>query len=303
MAGRGSLEERQCCSYHEIMAMFPGVYVVGTVPLIATSVACVVAEAGLRALRDVLAVPAEETLSPANRPADHKIVFDIPFDSKEIGWSFNRRWTDSRYLDLVSDTTAPYSKPNGIEFGYPSGFSDMVSPARASKAFGPKREIYVAYWARISKPWQYHRSTVNKLFFVGTNANPRLGNEVVITLKGSSEANAQVVVGVQTPANHGVGTRNGYYQPNMSQPGFMLGVWHLIEVRAVQNTSGLPNGKLTWWVDGEMVGHHTNVLFNRSGDAFFDGIILDPNWGGQKSPPKAQRDWIRVDHLLVTGRN
>jgi hypothetical protein len=283
--------------------MFPGAYVAGTLPLLATSVACVVAEAGLRVLRDVLAVPAEESLSPANRPADHQVILDIPFDSKNIGWPSNRRWSDRQYLDLITDTTAPQSRPNGIEFVFPPGFSDLGSPARASRSFAPRRELYVAYWAKISKPWQYHSSSVNKLFFISTNANPQLGNEVVVTLKGNSEAGAQIMVAVQTPANKGGGTVNGYYVANMSRPGFALGVWHLIEIRAIQSTGGVPNGSLTWWVDGRMVGNHTNVLFNRSKSALFDGLTLDPNWGGQKSPPKAQRDWIRVDHLLVTGKD
>jgi hypothetical protein len=246
--------------------------------------------------------PPVVSLAPLNRPSTHTNIFDINFDSRFIGWSTNAKWEDPTYLQEVSDAGAPRTKERGLEFVFPVGFSDLTSPARASRAFTAKREVYAAYWIKISKPWQYHTSSVNKLFFIGTNASSSLGNEVVVALKGTSESGAQIQVGVQTPANWGAGTRNGYYEANANQPGFSLGRWHLIEVHAVQNLGGLPNGKLTWWVDGVMVGRHTNVLYNANGDAFFDHFILDPNWGGQGSPTKTQRDWIRLDHLLVTGR-
>jgi hypothetical protein len=245
--------------------------------------------------------PSVSNLASSNRPTDHTTIQDIIFDSKyPTSWSFSHKWSDPTYMQLISDAAAPRSAQKGIEFGFPAGFEDVNSPARANTVFSASREMYVAVWMKISKPWQYHTSSVNKLFTLSTNGHSTWGNEVIVALKGTSESNAQIQIGVQSPLNTGAGTKNGFYLPNISMPGFSLGVWHLIEVKGIRSTGGLANGRLIWWVDGKMVGSHSNVKFYSYGDSYFNGMILDPNWGGQGSPPKAWRDWIRVDHLLIT---
>jgi hypothetical protein len=249
----------------------------------------------------IVSTSSSTTLTATHRPTDHFTYFDISYDSKYMtNWSHNAKWSDPAYMQLVSDAAAPRSPQRAIEFGFPAGFEDIHSPARASAYFSASREMYVAAWMKVSKPWQYHTSSVNKLFMLSTNGHSTWGNEVVVALKGTSESNANIQIGVQTPANTGAGTQNGFFLPNISKPGFSLGVWHLIEVKAVRSTGGLANGRLEWWVDGRLVGSHSNVRYYAYGDSYFNGMILDPNWGGQGSPPKAQRDWIRLDHLLVT---
>lgn len=237
-----------------------------------------------------------------NRPAGFITIADLGFDSRSIGWAASPKWSDPRYLVEVQDSSGPRSGPGALEFAFPAGFQDVASPARAGTEFKGHREIYVAYWVKVSRPWQFHRSGVNKLFFVGTNASGKVGNEMVVTLRGTGESSAQVEIAVQSPANQGMGTRNGYYTANMNRPGFSIGAWHLIEVLAVGNSAGAADGNLRWWVDGSLVGHHANVVFKEGAEGLFNGFTLDPNWGGQGSPPKAQRDWIRVDHLTVAGR-
>jgi hypothetical protein len=249
----------------------------------------------------IVAATTTTTLAATHRPSDHLTVHDINFDSKYFtNWAFNHKWGDPAYMQSVSDAAAPRSAQRGIEFGFPAGFEDINSPARANTVFSASREMYVAVWIKISKPWQYHTSSVNKLFLLSTNAHSTWGNEVVVALKGTTESNAQIQIGVQTPANSQAGTKNGFFLPNISQPGFSLGVWHLIEIKAVRSTGGLYNGRLDWWVDGKLVGSHSNVKYYSYGDSYFNGMILDPNWGGQGSPPKVRRDWIRLDHLVIT---
>lgn len=228
-------------------------------------------------------------------PTNHTLMVEKALDSKSIGWPVSSKWGDSTYLNVVSDADVPGGKC--LEWVFPAGFTDVTSPANTGTRFTTKSEVYLEIGLKVSKPWQYHTTGVNKLLFIGTQAGAP-DNELVITLKGSSESSAQICLGLQNPAQSGPNVSGGYFTANVAQPGFSLGVRHVIKVLATQNTAGQANGILKWWVDDVLVGHHTNVVFN----AMFDAVTLNPNWGGQGSPPKAQRDWIRMDHLVMSGK-
>lgn len=256
---------------------------------------------GLTATASIVVKAVSDTLPPLpNRPGSYTTVVDKALDTTALGWPTNPKWNDPTYMNAVVDADVPVTG-KCLEWAYPEGFSDLGSPARAGANFTGRAQLYLAVYLKVSKPWDYHISSVNKLFFIATNADPNVQNEIIIALKGTSETAAQIQVGVQVPMQNSVNVKNGFFICNKATPGYSLGTRHLIEVLAIGNTAGLANGKLMWWVDGVLVAEHTDVRYNTTVDGLFTGITLDPNWGGQGDTGKTQRDWVRMDHLLITG--
>ena len=143
-----------------------------------------------------------------NEPAGFVVVKDIDFSTTVLGtgWSYSSKWLDTAYTRIVQDTflsAVRGTPPNVVEHIFPVGFTDATQPPIAGFFFSGKREMYVSYWIKVSNPWQYHPSGVNKLFFIATNGSTNLDNEMVCGLVGSSAATAQYVCGVQTPQNAG----------------------------------------------------------------------------------------------------
>lgn len=233
-------------------------------------------------------------------------MLDVDFSSKDLGpgFSYSPSWAGPNIV-AAPDLTGRRSPGGVIEYVYNIGHSDQQgSPGFGGKRFldGGRKEIYLSLWLFIQRPWQYHGTGVNKIFFVGSNEQANSNAEIVCTVLGASEANSQFRCGVQGPLNVGAGTSSGYYTANRATPGFSLDAWHHVEVQFIGNTGGAPNGTMRWWIDGTMVGEHTNVLFNTVGDATFDATTLNPNWGGNMQSLKTQRDVIKFDHYYFSGK-
>jgi hypothetical protein len=237
-----------------------------------------------------------------HQPAGYTVLADLDFSSKTVpaGWAVDAGWNNNTHVHIVSDGAAPQSPPGVVEFLYPIGFSDQAGyPGDAGFTFTtPVREIYVSMWVMFSNPWETHSTGVNKVFFVGTNASFAA---TVFTVFGNPITTAQGRISVQSPPNNGTGTGNGYYIANMAQPGFSLGAWHHVEVVLKRSTGGLANGSMTWWMDGTLTGNYSIVNYNASVDALFTNFSITPNWGGNTQQVKTENDFIRVDHIFVSG--
>ncbi|HEU5218715.1 MAG TPA: hypothetical protein VFU23_08645 [Gemmatimonadales bacterium] len=261
---------------------------------------------GLSAYADVLvqggALPPPPPSGPVggmpNEPAGWTTKIDTPFNTLQDGWVHNGSWNNPSLLRIFTDTNAPQSASAGLEIDYPIGFTDLTSPPLAFKSYTPSDSQYVSTWVMVSKPWQYHTSAVNKLFYLGSNSTSTNDNEIGVVLLGLSEANSHIAVGVQHPSTFNGGTMLG---GNIAQPVFTLGVWHRIEILLIQNTGGLRNGTLKIWVDGILTTSYNNMMYNATTDAQFNALLIHPIWGGQGSPPKAENDYIRYDHFHISG--
>ena len=67
------------------------------------------------------------------------------------------------------------------------------------------------------------------------------------------------------------------------------------------NTNGAANGSAQWWVDGVLVGHHTNLNFVKAntGNAWTQ-IAWNPVWGGMGYVLDRDQD-MQIDHMYVSG--
>jgi hypothetical protein len=241
----------------------------------------------------------------SNEPTGFTRIYEFDFSSKTLatGFAHNSAWNDTSRTRIVDDASALKSQPKVLEFVYPSGFTDQNAPGIADKRLPAEvTEIYVAAWIYVQRPWEYHSSGVNKLFFVGSNQFAGNNGEIVCGFIGSSESAANFRCGVQGPLNVGAGTTNGYFTTNAATPGFALNAWHHTEVYMKRSTGGQANGIIRVWVDGQLVSDHSNVQFNSTVDATFDAVTINPNWGGNSLQRKAGRDVIRFDHFYVSGK-
>lgn len=284
----------------------------GLVTGVAVGTDTIVVTAEGRSANAVIVVTAPPSSQYPNEPPGFVPLLNLTFDSKQLpgGWAYNALWGDTSRARVISDNnpTAGGSPPNALEIVFPQGFTDVTTPPSAGHSLSDTvRQLYVSFNMRVSNPWDYHSTSVNKLLFVATNGSGSLNNEAVIGLIGTTEANAYIGVGVQTPGNGGFpgAGSGGYFTPNVFNSGFSLGVWHRVEVLFIRSTGGATggtgNGIIRWWVDGVLNGQHTNVLFHSTIDGLFNGFVINPNWGGSASNAKSQRDWIRFDHIYVSG--
>ena len=228
-----------------------------------------------------------------HEPEGFNPLVDHDFVSVASGWAN----ATGHWCTVTDDTdaTAPVSPSDVAKWTYPAGASSGPFPSRVWN-FADQFELYICCWIKVSSPWDWHTSAVNKLFYVGTNSDPLHNNELVCVLYGTSVGTAQIRFIVQDPG----GMSQGWKTPNVFNPGFSLGVWHKLEVRLKGNTGGLFNGEIEWWIDNVHSGNHADSQFKTSGTGKFTNMLWQHYWGGG-ADNKSQTDAIWDDHLYISG--
>jgi hypothetical protein len=205
-----------------------------------------------------------------------------------IGGGWNRRsgGTDQ----IISDSTAPVSPTNVLEYIYPVGFVDGYAPATQFYPVSGK-EIFVGMWWKPSSSWQGNRSFVNKIqFFQVQNSS------IYMTMYGPNGGPYELRTNAQWPE---MGSQ--WMTPNASSGVVTLGQWHRLEWYLKYDSSyGAGDGIIRWWMDGVLVGNYTNVRFPN--DAGFVEYQISPTWGGNTGQTKTQQDFFRFDHSYLSKR-
>jgi hypothetical protein len=69
----------------------------------------------------------------------------------------------------------------------------------------------------------------------------------------------------------------------------------------ISNTNGSANGVVRWWLDGVLVGQHTDVLLASSSQSrTFDIASIYPIWGGMTGVVSSTMT-IDFDHIYISG--
>jgi hypothetical protein len=237
-----------------------------------------------------------------NEPTGYSPLVDHDF-STMTGWSNYTNSAPQPSATTGTDATEPVSPSSMVTITLPINMASGPFPGREFST-GDRSELYVSFIYRIDSPYDYHSSTVNKLFFIKTDQSAS-NNQVVVTLKGGSEGGAQVRATCQDPSNVGQpGWSADYFTVNTGEAGtFALGTWHEIEVIVRQSTGGLFNGDLEWWVDGTKLGNHLNVVkYKSTGDAVFRSVFAQMYRGGNPaSDPMDATALVKFGHLYASG--
>ena len=223
-----------------------------------------------------------------NEPAGLTRIADNGFDLLEgNGWAM----LDNRQglVSLVDDPHAPASPPSVLQYSYPAGFSD-AGPGAAEHLLPSVREVFVGIWWKVSDPWQGHPSNVNKIQILFPNE----GGDLYMVMYGEPGGPYEIRVIPQFR------NMDPYWMlPNVGHVPVTLGQWHRIEWLVRYNTSSdPPNGVVRWWLDGVLIGDHTDVRFP---DSPLVAYKISAIWGGIGGR-KAESDYYWYDDVHLSGR-
>jgi hypothetical protein len=220
-----------------------------------------------------------------NEPAGFVTITDQPWNTT-VGGGWNRRSGGTDHI--ISDAAAPKSPPNILEYIYPLGFVDGWAPATQYHPVNTK-EIFVGMWWKPSSPWQGNVSNVNKIQFLQVQ-----NSSVYMTMYGPRNGPFELRCNAQWPEMGSV-----WLTPNVNNPTVSLGQWHRLEwYLKYESSYGARDGIIRWWLDGVLVGNHTNVRFPNDGG--FVEYQISPTWGGNTGEAKTQVDFYRFDHSYLS---
>ena len=185
------------------------------------------------------------------------------------------------WLQPATDPGGPVSAPGVYDFVYPEGMIEGDAPATVYHDNLATRAMYVAFWWKISAP-----------FDRGPN-----GNKIAFMFNGGGDGGGQTYMTLHPDGRlHVLPESPGDFRWRGPEPNAVVvtpGGWHLIEWYA-----DLANGTMRWWLDGALHGSHRDV-FNR---VDFDMFQFSPTWGGHTGARKRQTDHCWVDHVRLSVR-
>jgi Big-like domain-containing protein len=221
-----------------------------------------------------------------NEPAGFTAISDQPFNLlTSLGWILE---FGTAVIGL--DVSAPLSPPSVLQVVYPIGFAGGSAPGTVSHALPGVHQLYVGMWWKPSSPWQGHNSNSNKIQYVFTNAN----GSITMVMYGTPGGPYEMRVFPQFSTSNGQ-----WLVPNVNQIPVTLGEWHRLEwLLSYNTTTNPPNGIVRWWMDGNLLGDYTDILFPTEALQYYK---IAPVWGGV-GDIKTELDYYLYDHVYVSGR-
>jgi hypothetical protein len=219
-----------------------------------------------------------------NEPAGYSVVSDQSWSIlSTLEWII-QFGTATLGLDL----TAPASPPSVLTITYPVGFAGGSAPGTLIRDLPNARRVFMGLWWKASDPWQGHESNVNKIQFLF----PSTGGDITMVMYGPPGGPYQLRVIPQFP-----GHASNWLLPNVAQVPVTLGTWHRIEW-LVDYGDQVGVGTVRWWLDGQLIGDHSDVPFPDGGMLVYK---ISPTWGGV-GDTKQQVDYFWFDQTYLSRR-
>lgn len=218
-----------------------------------------------------------------HEPPGLRVVADQSWD--RLGGRWKLLWGNAR-IDSTGD--APGSPPAVLRIDFPAGFIGGSAPGTEAITFPGSRTVYAGLWWKASDPWEGHPSNSNKIAYLFAEPHGSMSLMMYGTPGGPYELRV-------FPDWHGE-----WLRPNVAQVPVTLGVWHRIEWLVVEGAAGTSGGGIVrWWLDGELIGSHTDV---RLAEGPMTEFRLAPVWGGAEPVPKRTTDHFLFDHTRLSVR-
>jgi uncharacterized protein YjdB len=220
----------------------------------------------------------------------------------EDGWDVFANPSYPNGFRIQQDATAVKS-PSGVgEMFYHAGFTSVGdAPAVVERGIGASKTLYVAFWIQLSPNWYGHDgSGVSKILHFWIDGSNRVIPEAIGAGNGTLRpymALQNVIAG----GNRDGGTAANF-APNLV-PSIQLvrGQWHKWEIILKANATGVADGTVDWWIDGLKVGTYSGVQFTNSAK-HWEVLQWNPTWGGSGGPPLPADQFMRLDHLYISGK-
>jgi hypothetical protein len=223
-------------------------------------------------------------------PSGFSLLSDRAFNAKVEGGWMDRG--DDKF-SIQMDATAPRSSSSVGQAFFPKGFPSGSGPVFTAYTLSGQREIYLAFWIKMSDNWYGNESGVNKIFFFWMDERPL----VYLSAQGAGTGNLEPQIRLQGTPDGGSNLR-----PNVATANLQRGRWHRWEVVLQANTPGKYDGAAKWWIDGVLVGDHSGVAYADAAQSNdWEMIVWNPTYGGMANAVPADQ-WIRMDHAVVGGR-
>lgn len=257
-----------------------------------------VQQGGTRADTSVVTVtastpPPQGGVNP-NEPAGYTRITNNPLDVMTAdGWS-----EDIGTPTKATDPTAPVSPSGVARANMPAGMNAGGGIWTLERSLPGTTRLYMSLAFKLSANYQGEPSGTNKLAFAWIHNNP----SVFLSTEGGGSGNLIATIRLQNVPD-ARGNSNGL-APNLGKSGVVSrGVWHTWEVELISNTNGGANGIARWWLDGVLIGEHTNVEYASAGQARVWHIAsLCPIWGGMGGVV-SQSQSIDFDNIYLSGAN
>jgi glycosyltransferase involved in cell wall biosynthesis len=264
---------------------------------------------------DSVARPMRDTEPPLHEPAGFVLFNDQPWDelmrpsrsllgrlqgfvfhSREQGpaWSVLRR-TSSKDDDIVQDPSAPRSPPNVLRIIYTPDMAHDAEPSVHWIGLPVVRELYTAWWMKLSPNWYPNPAGGGKISFVWTTPNGQGQVYTNLYHQGGNELTGWVQ---GPPYRIGANTEWAPYGqkiwlPNVATTFVNPAEWHRIEFYYKWGSAG--EGIIRWWVDGVLNGDYTTVTYP-SGGLGFSQFEFAPTI---QVPPPAEQ-YMYIDHTYLS---
>jgi hypothetical protein len=208
---------------------------------------------------DVLTRPHGPMLERVVRASERLRAFLFHQPERRNGWNYLRR-TSAKDASIVTDATAPRSPANVLQIVYTAGCCIDAEPSVHWIGLPTVREIYTAWWIKLSPNWIPNPAGGGKITFLWTDG----GNGQVYTNFYHPSADGSVQ---GPPYRIGANTEWAPYgqqiwYPNVTTTWINPGEWHRIEFYYRWPPAGAAgNGIIRWWVDGVLNGDYTTVIY------------------------------------------
>jgi hypothetical protein len=225
-----------------------------------------------------------------NEPSGLTLFNDQPWDLLNgANWNWARR-TASKDPTITVDTTAPFSAVNALKMIFTPDMQRDSEPSVHWISLPGIKEIYTAWWMKVSPNWTCSPAGCGKITFLFTNG----AGQVYSNLYSAGSGGPPFRIGSNTEwAPYGQFIR----YPNVTTTVVDVGQWHRVEFyyrwETTPGSSG--DGIIRWWVDGVLNGNYTDVHYPASSFAEFQFAPTLQN------PPPAEQ-YMYIDHTHVSRR-
>jgi hypothetical protein len=214
------------------------------------------------------------------------------------------------------DNTSSWNGGSVFETVYPAGWNGGTAPVNLSgwdaagqAPNGTKSKVYLSMWIKlVANPvdgkWENHPTGMKQGFIAYGQPNTCGNNEGFFWFQGTGDQTPQSSFKLwfmqQQNASCTVKTVIRNLQASAS---ITVGTWHHWEaVFELNSAPGVPNGKLNWWMDGQLILSASDVVYMSStATAHFHGYKWNPVWGGMAGPTKRRQDTIRLANIYLSG--
>jgi len=220
--------------------------------------------------------------------SDPRVIFADDFESYAVAADIDTRW-DARYHEISISTTEMFAGAKSVEMRAPQQTSEL-STGLAKTLTTKLDTLYLRYYSKYEPTFDITGSSHNGAgmsagYFVNGNATPGVPangtNKYLIEFENWRGETTTTSPGEQNIYIYHPEQRSNYgdhffpdgrVMPNtsipndfgsefVSRPNFTpeLGRWYAFEVMLHANTPGMRDGRITCWVDGQIVADFPNL--------------------------------------------